>query len=91
MRLPHFLFNCSEEEEEEEGQDKADQLRRSKEAAEGLPGRHRQDQAAAATDQSQRSGPAQAALPVFRGAQAHRVAQQGAQIPQDRVNLTQDY
>jgi hypothetical protein len=84
---PPCLSHCSEE--EEEGTEKAaDQVRKSqRQAAEGLQGRPRQDQAAAVADPSEKPAPAQAALPLLRNAQTPQHAtQQRAQVPKTRVN-----
>lgn len=76
-----MLFRSGGEEEEEQ-QEAADQLREGQqEAAEGFQGRPGQDQAAAAADQGERPGPAPAAVPVLRRAQAS-TAPEGARIPQ---------
>lgn len=74
---------------EEEEQEKIDQLCEGQETEEGFQSRCRQDQAAAVEDQSERSGPVQAALSVLRRGQTRHAAQQGAQVLQTRVNFTQ--
>lgn len=76
---------------EEEKQEKINQIRESQKAPKGFQSCHRQDQAAAAEDQSERPGPVQEALPVLPSAQTDHGTEEGAEVPEAGVNPNQLY
>lgn len=80
MSSSSFLNLSGSEEKEQEK--KVVQPCQGLEAEEGCQGRHRRDQTAVVEDKSESPGPAQAAVPVFRGA-----TQEGEQVRQTRVRF----